>query len=209
MRPRPTLPTLVILCIGLLAGCGPVPNDSNASPDVDTEEDGLTTPSAVPNPEDDFQPLQVNMVAEAGTQFPHDVNGVEFGCGDRLVTIDTVPIETESTEDHVAAAIEFLLNDSQYYHGSPSVTNSLTLSETLELDSVEVSRSDVEVAISGEVVSRGECEAYRIQAQMYGTAAITAEVDGVSITVDDTELHEVLGLEPVDVSELQPSVDED
>lgn len=198
MRPQLTLPALAVVCTGLLVGCGPAANETTeVSPNPEASD---ATASASPDPDDEFQPLQVNMVAESGTHFPEGIDGIEFGCGDKLVTIDTVPIETESSDDHVAAAIEFLLNDTQYYHGSPSVTNSLTLSETLELDSVEVGRSDVEVSLSGEVVARGECEASRIQAQMYGTAANTAEVDEVSITVDGTELNEVLGLEPFDIS---------
>src|SRR5690625_2588522 len=142
------------------------------------------------------------MVAQAGTHFPDGVEGIEFGCDDTLVTIHTVPIHAETSNEHVASAIQFLLNDSQYYHGSPSVTNSLTLSETLELSSVDVSRSSVDIELTGDVEVRGECEAYRIQAQMYATVANTADLDDVSITVDGTELDDVLGLEPFDVTQL-------
>src|SRR5690625_6731917 len=142
------------------------------------------------------------MVAQAGTHFPDGVEGIEFGCDDTLVTIHTVPIHAETSNEHVASAIRFLLDDSQYYHGSPSVTNSLTLSETLELNSVDVGRDSVDIALSGDVVVQSQCEAHRIQAQMYGTAAATAQIEDVSITVDGTELNEVLGLEPFDTSQL-------
>ena len=199
MKKLPALPVLA-LCTVLLVGCGN--SSDNAVSDEPDLEPTATAPSASADPNDEFQPLQVNMVAQSGTYFPDGVDGVEFGCSDTLVTISTVPIHADSTQDHVAAAIQFLLDDSQYYHGSPAVTNSLTLSETLELSSVEVDRNSVEIALTGDVVVQSECEAHRIQAQMYGTAAATAQLEDVTITVDDTELHEVLGLEAFDTSQL-------
>ena len=199
MRTFPTLATVAVVCTGLLAGCG---TSSNSAADTEPSPEVTQEPSPSTDPDDDFQPLQVSMVAQSGTRFPDGIDGVTIGCSDTLVTIDTVPIETADREDHVTQAIQFLLNDSQYYHGSPSVTNSLTLSETLELSSVDVSRSSVEIELTGNVEVRGECEAYRIQAQMYATVANTADVDDVSITVDGTELDDVLGLEPFDVAQL-------
>lgn len=194
MRTFPTLGALAVICTALLTGCGTDADDTaNGASGAENTE---ASPSAPTDPNDAFQPLQVNMVAESGTDYPEGVEGIEFGCSDTLVTIDTVPIETESREDHVAAAVEFLLNDSQYYHGSPAVTNALTISETLELSSVDVGRSTVDVELTGEVVVRSDCEAYRVQAQLYGTVAATAGVEDVSVLVEGTELNEVLGLEP-------------
>lgn len=199
MRTIPALPALAVFCTGLLAGCGGASNSSaDETPDSEATE---TLPTGTADPYDDFQPLQVNMVAESGTYFPDGVEGIEFGCADTLVTIDTVPVESDTREDHVAAALEFLLNDSQYYHGSPAVTNSLTVSETLEVSSVDLSRSTVGVAMTGDVVVRSDCEAYRVQAQLYGTVATAAEIDDVSITVNGTELNEILGLEAFDVGQ--------
>lgn len=203
MRKLPTLGALTV-CIGLLTGCGSL---SNGAPDQAEPEVTEAAPSPSEDPNDEFQSLRVNMVAQSGTYFPDGVEGIEFGCSDTLVTISTVPMHAETPQDQVEAAIRFLLDDSQYYHGSPSVTNSLTLSETLELESVEVGRNSVDIALSGDVVVQSECEAYRIQAQMYGTAAATAQIDDVSITVDGTELNETLGLEPFDTSQLANSDD--
>ena len=200
MRTFPALPALAVVCTALLAGCG-TDADSTANGASGTENTEAS-PSAPADPNDDFQSLQVNMVAESGTYFPDGVEGIEFGCSDTLVTIDTVPIETETREDHVAAAVEFLLNDSQYYHGSPSVTNALTISETLELSSVDVGRSSVDVELTGDIVVRSDCEAYRVQAQLYGTAAAAAGVEDVSVVVEGTELNDVLGLEPFDTEQL-------
>ena len=199
MKKLPAVSALA-LCTALLAGCGTF-SDNAASDEPDTEPTA-TAPSPSADPNDEFQPLQVNMVAQSGTHFPDGVDGVEFGCSDTLVTISTVPIHAESTQDHVAAAIQFLLDDSQYYHGSPAVTNSLTLSETLELSSVEVDRNSVEIALTGDVVVQSECEAHRIQAQMYGTVAATAQLEDVTITVDETELSEVLGVESFDTAQV-------
>src|SRR5699024_1152803 len=129
-------------------------------------------------------------------------DGVTIGCSDTLVTVGTVPIEAQSPEEHVAAAIEFLLDDSQYYHGDPAVTNSLTLSETLELSRVDLERDAVHVDLTGEPIVQSECEAYRIQAQLYGTVASTADVEEVSISVEGTELNDVLNVAPFDTSQL-------
>ena len=200
MRKPPALAALAASAI-LLAGCGIFPDNSQSSATDDTEQQGQVDAPA-PDPQDDFQALQVNMVAPSGTHFPDGVDGMTFGCSDTLVTVDTVPIEAETPEEHVADAIQFLLDDSQYYHGDPAVTNSLTLSETLELSSVEVGRDSVDIELTGDVVARSECEAYRIQAQMYGTAASTAGVEEVNITVNGTDLNEVLGLEPFDTPQL-------
>lgn len=198
LRRIPALVATLAASTLLLAGCG----TSSGSSESDDHAQPDQAQSPTQDPEDDFQSLQVNMVAPSGTYFPDGVDGMTFGCSDTLVTIGTVPIEAESPDEHVSDAVQFLLDDSQYYHGDPAVTNSLTLSETLELSSVEVGRNTVDIELTGEVVARGECEAYRIQAQMYGTAASTAGLEDVSITVDGTELNEALGLEPFEVGQL-------
>lgn len=186
-------------CIGLLAGCGASSDDAATATDQGNNQ---TEAGPAPDPTDDFQPLAVNMVAQSGTWFPNGVQGVVFGCSDTLVTIDTVPTQAKSATDQVTAAIQFLLDDAQYYHGSPAVTNSLTLSETLELAEVEVSSNAVDIALTGDVVVQGQCEAYRIQAQLYGTAAATSGIADVSITVNDLEVNDLLGLEPFNTNQL-------
>src|SRR5699024_2358978 len=104
-----------------LTGCGLFPNADTPS-NSNADDDILGSPAS--DPDDDFQPLQIHMVAESGT-FPDDVEGVTFGCSDTLVTINTVPTQAETAEEHVGDAIDFLLTDSQYYHGDPAVINSL------------------------------------------------------------------------------------
>ncbi len=206
MKRLPTLVALAAATAGLLVGCGSSQGASDAhNPDPDST---ATQTSPQTDPNDQFQPLNVNMVAQSGTYFPDGVDGVDFGCSDTLVTISTVPTQAETPQDRVTSALQFLLDDSQYYHGSPSVTNSLTLSETLELDDVEVNRSSVEIALSGDVVVQSQCEAHRIQAQLYGTAAATAGIEDVSITVGDTELNEVLGLESFDTRQVVDTDDD-
>lgn len=197
------LPSLAALAAAtaLLAGCGII-QESPGPSDGAEPEPTQTTASPIADPSDDYQSLRVNMVAQSGTYFPNGIEGVEFGCSDTLVTINTVPIRAEDTQEHVQAAIQFLLDDSQYYHGDPAVTNSLTLSETLELDGVEVNRNSVEIALSGDVVVQSQCEAHRIQAQLYGTAASTSEIQDISITVNGDELNTVLGLEPFDTAQV-------
>lgn len=203
------LPTLVALAVGsaLLVSCGTLQDQTDSAETSDPEPGNQSTPSAQTNPTDEFQPLSVNMVAQSGTHFPDGIEGISFGCSDTLVTINTVPIRAESPQEHVASAIRFLLDDSQYYHGAPAVTNSLTLSETLELDNVELDRNSVDIDLSGDVVVQSQCEAYRIQAQLYGTVASTSGIEDISITINDDELNDVLGLEPFDTAQLVSDAD--
>ena len=208
MKHFPTLVALAACTAGLLTGCGIFQDASDTAGQAPESEPTQTQASSAADPADPFQSLRVNMVAQSGTYFPDGVEGIEFGCADTLVTINTVPLHAESPQEHVSSAIQFLLDDSQYYHGSPAVTNSLTLSETLELDDVEVSRNSVDIALSGDVVVQGQCEAYRIQAQLYGTAALTSGVEDISITINDDELNGVLGLEPFDTAQLLAADDD-
>lgn len=197
MRRLPALAAFAASAL-LLAGCGTF--SGSGETDDGAQPDQAESPTQ--DPDDAFQSLQVNMVAQSDTHFPDGVDGVTIGCSDTLVTVGTVPIKTETTEEHVSAAVEFLLDDSQYYHGDPAFTNSLTLSETLELVNVELDRDAVQVELTGEPIVQSECEAYRIQAQLYGTVASTADVEDVSISVEGTELNEVLNVEPFDTSQL-------
>ena len=197
MRRLPALAALAASAL-LLAGCGTFSGSEES--DVGTPQDQAESPTQ--DPDDDFQPLQVSMVAQSDTHFPDGVDGVTFGCSDTLVTVETVPIQAETTEEHVSAAIQFLLDDSQYYHGDPAVTNSLTLSETLQLSSVDVDLTAVQIELTGEPVVKSQCEASRIQAQLYGTAVSTAGIEEISISVEGTELHQVLNVEPFDTSQL-------
>src|SRR5699024_4093499 len=134
--------------------------------------------------------------------FPDGVAGGTFGRSETLLTINTLPIQAETPAEHVADAADFLLTDSQSNDGSPSVINSLTPSETLTLESVEADRDAATESLAGDVVTRSDCELYRVQAQLYGIAALTAGVSDVSITVEGTELNDVLGVEPFDTKEL-------
>src|SRR5699024_9844544 len=90
----------------LLTGCGLLPN-TDTSPDSNTDaaDDILGSPTS--DPADDFQSLQVSMVAEAGT-FPDGVDGVTSESTHTLGTINPAPIHAETSEQHVGDAVDSL-----------------------------------------------------------------------------------------------------
>ncbi|WBL20193.1 GerMN domain-containing protein [Citricoccus sp. NR2] len=150
-------------------------------------------------PDDDgFAPLPLYFVALSG-QYPSGVTGAQIGCEDLLLQVNTVPMKTE---DPVEDALNFLLQDQQYRHGDPALTNSVLLSsESLTLQDYEIQGDTVEVNLSGSVVTRSECESYRIRAQLEATAAAAAGVEDARILVDGEDLDTLLGLDPFERGE--------
>lgn len=202
----------------LLAGCG----DSPETEQEQTEETG----SSIPQPEydaDDSVRLPLAMISPAaqsqdapleedgsleGTGAPgspveesdgHEAHETEiartetFGCGDTLSVIQTVPMVTE---DPAVAALEYLISDELYSHGSPAFGNPLSASDDLSVDSVEVDGDTVTVQLSGEPVSRSECESWQILTQIETTARAATGATDSEVLLDDQPLAEVLGLGP-------------
>lgn len=136
--------------------------------------------------------------------FPPSTTGREVACGDLLVRRETVPVKSE---DPVETSLNYLLHDEYYSHGDPAMTNSLALSdEDLMLEGYDVEGDTVTVRLTGELVTRSECESYRIRAQLYSTAVETAGVQEAEILLNDVNLDEQLGLSPF---ELGPEITTD
>ncbi|MGO1181429.1 MAG: GerMN domain-containing protein [Micrococcaceae bacterium] len=176
-----------------LAGCAEDPS-APADPEATSAADELDLA-----PDDDgFAPLPLYFVALSG-QYPSGVTGSQIGCSDLLVQVNTVPLEAEEPVD---AALDFLLQDKQYRHGDPALTNSVLLSaDSLTVQDYEVQGDTVEVNLSGSVVTRSACESYRIRAQLHATAAAAAGVENAQILVDGEDLDARLGLEPFERGE--------
>lgn len=176
-----------------LSGCADSPSSSaDGDPTAAADELDLA-------PDDDgFAPLPLYFVALSG-QYPSGATGSQIGCSDLLVQVNTVPMEAE---EPVEAALDFLLQDQQYRHGDPALTNSVLLSaDSLELQDYDVQGDTVEVNFSGSIVTRSACESYRIRAQIHATAAAAAGVENARILVDGEELDSLLGLEPFERGE--------
>ncbi len=202
----------------LLAGCG----DSSETEQEQTEDTG----SSIPQPEydaDDSVRLPLAMISpaeqsqdapleedgslegsgapgspveESNGQQAHEIEIARteaFGCGDTLSVIQTVPMVTE---DPAVAALEYLISDELYSHGSPAFGNPLSASDELRVDSVELEGDTVTVQLSGETVTRSECESWQILTQIETTARAATGATGSEVLLEGQPLAEVLGLGP-------------
>jgi hypothetical protein len=173
-----------------LAGCTFLPGPTE-SPNAG--EGALPTASA-----EGYVELPLYFVALSG-DFPPNTTGRDVACQDLLVRTTSVPVQTE---DPVASAIGFLLTDEQYSHGDPAVTNSLDPSEDdLAYGSHRVEGDTVVLELTGDLVSRSQCESFRIRAQLNQTAAAAAGVENAEVYVDGVLIEDLLGLPPMELGE--------
>lgn len=202
-RPRPDRPSghpaprraaaglLGALAAVVLAGCSIFP----APGETPTDEDGNALPAADAS---GYTPAPLYLVALNGA-FPPDTTGRDVACQDLLVRALTAPVQSE---DLVGTAIGFLLEDEQYSHGDPALTNSLDPSEDgLTYSSSRVEGDTVVLELSGDVVTRSQCESFRIRAQLNRTAAAAAGVPNAEVLVDGVRIEEILGLSEMELGE--------
>ncbi|REE04896.1 GerMN domain-containing protein [Citricoccus nitrophenolicus] len=175
----------------VLAGCSifPFPNEAP------TDQDGTALPEANAS---GYAELPLYFVALSG-DFPPATTGRDVACQDLLVRASSVPVKTE---DRVGSAVGFLIDDEQYSHGDPAITNSVDPSEDgLLYSSSRVEGDTVTVELTGDVVTRSQCESFRIRAQLNRTAAAAAGVENAEILVDGVRLEEILGLPELELGE--------
>lgn len=183
---------LGLLAAAVLAGCSIFPGQDGSQ---QTDRDGNPLPVADAS---GYTPAPLYFVALNG-EFPPNTTGRDVACQDLLVRADSVPVQTD---DLVRTAIGFLLDDEQYSHGDPAITNSLDPSEDgLAYTSHRIEGDTVVVELTGEVVSRSQCESLRIRAQLHQTAATAAGVPHAEILVDGLRIEEVLQLEEMELGE--------
>lgn len=175
----------------VLAGCSIFP----APGDAPTDEDGRALPAADAS---GYTVAPLYLVALNG-EFPPSTTGRDVACQDLLVRVETTPVKSD---DLVGTAVGFLLEDEQYSHGDPALTNSLDPSEDgLTYTSHRLEGDTVVVELTGEVVTRSQCESFRIRAQLNRTAAAAAGVPNAEVLVDGVRIEQVLGLAEMELGE--------
>ncbi|PXA78396.1 GerMN domain-containing protein [Auritidibacter sp. NML100628] len=198
-RPRggslwPRLSAVAVCGALVLTGC----SDENSNP----ESLGPGGTVNVQKPDDDgYTSLPISLVALSGN-YPPNTTGNTFGCEDLLVSVQSAPTLVENETDTVKQAVQFLLDDQHYRHGDPPFTNSVVFSrDSLQVEETTIDGDTVTVKLSGEVVTRSDCESQRILAQLKQTAERAAHVSQSKITVNDQPLNEVLGIADIELGE--------
>lgn len=172
------------------------PLDGETTPENwQSQEDGQATLQDEQAP--GIPPEETPQVAQA--QEIEIARTATFGCEDTVSVVQSVPMVTE---DPAAAAIQFLIDDQLYSHGSPAFSNPLAGSEELSVDSVDVEDDTVLVELSGEPETSGECESWQILTQIETTARVATGATYSEVSVDGQPLAEIFGL-PVDQDPLQ------
>lgn len=183
-RRRAAAALVGVLATFALAGCNLFPSADDGA----TDQDGNPLPAADAS---GYTEAPLYLVALNG-EFPPNTTGRDVACQDLLVRAQSVPVKTE---DLVGTSVGFLLDDEQYSHGDPALTNSLDPSEDgLEYLSHRVEGDTVVLELTGDVVTRSQCESFRIRAQLNRTAAAAAGVPNAEVVVDGVRIEEILGL---------------
>lgn len=219
----------VVGALLLITACGPAEEEPQEQEDSEEAVNEIPQPEL---DSDDTLHLPVGMVSPAGhsegapigedgtiesTEAPGDpINGQDeseqqthttevartstFGCEDTISVIETVPA---ATDDPVGAALDFLMKDPLYYHGEPAFINPLAVSETLEVSTVEEDGDTVTVDLTGEPISRSQCESWQILKQLETTARAASGASSAEILVDGEPLADLLGIQEADDQPLE------
>jgi hypothetical protein len=143
------------------------------------------------------------LTPETASQGPDHVNiylvalgdngasGEMIGCGDSLVPVEVSITPTLGVLR--AALTELFKLEGQQYYGQSGLYNALYLSH-LEIADLAVVNGEAHMALTGQVVTGGECDIPRIEAQLQAIALQFSTVQKVFITVNGTPLAELLDL---------------
>ena len=131
--------------------------------------------------------------------------GEPVGCGDSVVPVE---IEIEPTREPLEAAIAALLAIDEETVSEAGLYNALH-QLNLRLDEVQVkSDGTAIIALSGQLLIRGECDPPRVVAQLEKTALQFAGVTGVEVIINGEPLGVVLEeLPPPEVTPTAPLVE--
>lgn len=118
------------------------------------------------------------------------ISGRKIGCGDSLVPIE---IHFSPTQAVLRAALQALLEIRQPYYGNSGLYNALYQSE-LEIKNLKIQDGTAEIDLVGRLQLGGVCDSPRIEEQLNALALQFDTVHKAVITVNGTELSELLSL---------------
>jgi spore germination protein GerM len=115
-------------------------------------------------------------------------SGPLVGCGDSAVSVRRQIPETRGV---LRAALNELLSLHDQFYGESGFYNALYQS-SLTLDGVTIVNGTAKIELSGTLLSGGTCDDPRIIAQIEYTARQFSTVRAVEITVNGTDIHDLL-----------------
>jgi spore germination protein GerM len=135
----------------------------------------------------------VNTVSQVALYFiargDEGQSGIGIGCGDSAIPVE---ISIEPTPAPLTAAMEQLLAAQTEYYGQSGLYNALHRS-TLSLERAAVENGVATIALSGNVIiTGGECETPRFEAQIKQTARQFPTVDRVVVYINGQRMNDLL-----------------
>ncbi len=119
------------------------------------------------------------------------VSGEMIGCGDSLVPVE---VAIEPTQAVLRSALITLLNLApEMTYGQSGLYNALYLSD-LQIESLDIVEREAIIRLTGTLITGGECDIPRIEAQLTAIALQFSTIDSVTIYVNSTLLQDLLDL---------------
>jgi hypothetical protein len=122
------------------------------------------------------EPLQINVEVAYIALNDNGSSGPLVGCGDSEVLTEVTVSGHLNTESRVQSALENLFANKDQYLGESGLYNSLYQS-ALTVDSVSIEGKTIDVEISGETLSAGECDDPRMVDQIRATVENNLDSD--------------------------------
>ena len=119
------------------------------------------------------------------------VSGEMIGCGDSLVPVE---VAIEPSQAVLRSALTALLNLApEMTYGRSGLYNALYLSD-LQIESLDIVDREAIISLTGTLVTGGECDIPRIEAQLTAIALQFSTIDSVTVYVNGTLLQDLLDL---------------
>ena len=123
-------------------------------------------------------------------------NGPLVGCGDSEVLVELTAEGDLNSKERIKAALEKLFADKEQNKESSGLYNAVYQS-SLTVDEVTVSKSEVNVTLSGETILGGECDDPRFVDQIKATVQNNLDQDfpgTIHITINGKDLEKIQDL---------------
>lgn len=186
--------SILLLSGLLLTSCSGAIQNNTPTPDSTSVGSGLDSTSEASI--DVKQPEQTTLEIAYIALNDNGVSGPLVGCGDSEVLVEDSAFGATTTKARVQSALGKLFANKDQYLGESGLYNALYQS-TLTVDSVTVDGKTVDVEISGETLSAGECDDPRMVDQIRATVENNLDSDKkfiITININGKPLEKIQDL---------------